>query len=241
MFVSGMNPYLGMAFAVGTILIAVPSAVKVFNWLATLYKGAIRIELPLLFGFAFIFLFSIGGFTGLFQGALAVDLHIHDTSFIVAHFHYTMFGGTGTMFFGALYYWWPKMFGRMYNKKAGLVGFILFFVGFNCLYFPLFLAGYLGQPRRVQDYLPEYGGYHAFSTYGSWVMVTGILILLGNLIVSLRRGARAPANPWGAATLEWQVPSPPPTHQFAEEPQITHGPYDYATHEPEAPAREAGA
>ena len=231
MFTSGMADEGRIIFSFLTFFVSVPSAVKVFNWLATMYKGAIKIEVPMLFAFAFIFLFSIGGFTGLMNAALAIDIHIHDTSFIVAHFHYTMFGGTGVMFFGAAYYWWPKMFGRMYNKTAGVIGLAVFFIGFNCLYFPLFLAGLAGMPRRYADYLPEFHPYHAFSTVGSWILVTGLLILIINLIGSLKKfswwGSDAPVNPWGSATLEWRVPSPPPTHQFDADPMVTDGPYDY--------------
>jgi cytochrome c oxidase subunit 1 len=192
-----------------------------------MYKGSIRVEPPFLYACAFIFLFSIGGFTGLLQGALATDIHIHDTSFIVAHFHYTMFGGTGAMFFGALHYWFPKMFGRMVRRRTAIVAFTTWFVGFNLLYAPLFVAGMKGMPRRYQDYLPEYQGYHQLSTYGSWVMVTGILLMIWNLVVSARKGEPATANPWGGATLEWTVSSPPPTHQFPTIPTVTHDPYDY--------------
>jgi cytochrome c oxidase subunit 1 len=233
MFTSGMADTGRILFSFLTFLVSIPSAVKVFNWLATMYKGSIRIDTPMLFACAFIFLFSIGGFTGLIQGALATDIHVHDTSFIVAHFHYTMFGGTGAMFFAAILYWFPKMFGRMYRKSWANTGFTLWFVGFNLLYFPLFIAGLLGMPRRYQDYLPEYEIWHKISTFGSWIMVSGILILIVAVIHGLRRGEKASKNPWGGATLEWTVASPPPTHQFDKPPAITHGPYDYGTIEEE--------
>ncbi len=227
MFTSGMADEGRIIFSFLTFFVSVPSAVKVFNWLGTMYKGSIKVEPPMLFALAFIFLFAIGGFTGLMNASLSTDIHVHDTSFIVAHFHYTMFGGTGFMFFGALFYWFPKMFGRMYNRKMAYTSFWFFFVGFNTLYMPLFFAGLEGMPRRYQDYLPEYTTYHQISTYGSWITATGILMMVGTLLHALKNGKRALMNPWGAATLEWFVPSPPPTHQFHHAPPITHGPYDY--------------
>jgi cytochrome c oxidase subunit 1 len=230
MFTSGMADTGRVIFSFLTFLVSIPSAIKVFNWLATMYKGSIRIEVPFLWTLAFIFLFAIGGFTGLMQGALSVDIHLHDTAFIVAHFHFTMFGGTGAMFIAALYYWFPKMFGRMYNKRVALAGFVLWFVGFMLTYVPLFVAGYLGMPRRYQDYsgpLLRYAGYHQWSTYGSWIMITGLLVVIWNVIHSARKGPKTTANPWHGATLEWSVASPPPTHQFPEPPVIDHGPYDY--------------
>ncbi|MBI4881301.1 MAG: cbb3-type cytochrome c oxidase subunit I [Planctomycetes bacterium] len=227
MFTSGMADLERIVFSLLTFLVAIPSGVKVFNWLATMYKGSIRLGTPFLYALAFIFLFSVGGFTGLLQGALSTDIHIHDTSFIVAHFHYTMFGGGGVMFLGALHYWFPKMFGRMYHEGAALVAFTLFFVGFNCLYFPLFLAGLAGMPRRYADYLPEYLVYHRTSTVGSWIMVAGIALMIANLLRAFFKGRKAEQNPWGGATLEWTVPSPPPAHQFASPPVVTRGPYEY--------------
>jgi cytochrome c oxidase subunit 1 len=226
MFTSGMSDGGRIIFSFLTFFVSVPSAVKVFNWLATMYKGSIKVDPPMLFAFAFIFLFAIGGFTGLMQASLSTDIHIHDTAFIVAHFHYTMFGGTGVMFFGAMFYWFPKMFGRQYSRKGAMWGFWTFFVGFNALYLPLFIAGLNGMPRRYQDYLPEYAIYHQLATVGSWIMVTGIVVMIVTLFRA-RKGPKAPPNPWGGKTLEWTVASPPPTHQFHEVPVLTHGPYDY--------------
>jgi cytochrome c oxidase subunit 1 len=227
MFTSGMADVARIVFSFLTFFVAVPSAVKVFNWLATMYKGSIQLGPPMVWTLSFIFLFSIGGLTGLINGALSTDIHLHDTSFIVAHFHYTMFGGTGVIFFAALHYWWPKMFGVTYNLRRANIAAVAFFIGFNLTYFPLFMAGMAGMPRRYADYLPEYTIYHRTSTVGSWIMVAAMLLMMGNLIVSLYKRKSAEDNPWGGATLEWRTTTPPPTLNFDGEPDLSRGPYEY--------------
>jgi len=228
MFAVGMSDYGQFIFSLLTFLVAIPSAIKVFNWTATLYKGSISLDPPMLYALAFIFLFSIGGFTGLIQGALSTDIHLTDTSFIVAHFHYVMFGGTGMGIFAALHYWLPKMFGRMYNLKTAKVAFWIIFVGFNTLYFPMFVMGWLGMPRRYYDYLPEYTIYHQISTVGSWIIITGMIIMFTNLIKGVRKGKRVTENNiWGGETLEWTVATPPIHENFVEVPFITDGFYEY--------------
>ena len=174
MFTSGISDTSRMAFSFLTFLVAIPSAIKVFNWLATLYKGSIDIQPPFIYGMSFIFLFTIGGLTGLILGALATDIHVHDTYFVVAHFHYVMFGGTAFIFFAALHYWGPKMFGRMYNKKVSYWAWALMFIGFNTLYMSMFILGYMGMPRRYYDSLPEFQNLHTVATIGSWILVLGI-------------------------------------------------------------------
>jgi cytochrome c oxidase subunit I len=227
MFTVGMSGTGMFVFSLLTFLVSIPSAIKVFNWIATLYKGSISLEPPLLFTLSMIIQFSIGGFTGLMLGALAVNIHVQDTYFVVGHFHYVMFGGTGFALFAAMHYWFPKMFGRMYPKTPAVIAWVLTTFGFNMLYFPFFILGYAGMPRRYYDYLPEFQTYHVISTIGSWILVLGILVMLVNLLVGIRRGAPASANPWGGLTLEWQVPSPPPAENFHAIPEVTHGPYDY--------------
>ena len=227
MFVSGQSYTANVIFSLITFLVAIPSAIKVFNWVATLYKGSIEISPPFLFALAFIFLFSIGGLTGLMQGALSVNVHIHDTYFIVGHFHYVMFGGTAFAFFAGLHYWFPKIFGRTYSQTTAFLAWFIMFVGFNMLYFPMLVLGLQGMPRRYYDYLPQFHTGHLISTIGSWVLISGMIIMFANLILSLRKGEKAAADPWGGKTLEWQIPSPPPVENFEEIPKVDRGAYEY--------------
>ena len=225
MFVSGQSNLAGMIFSFLTFMVAIPSAVKVFNWVATMYKGSIWLATPMLYVLSFLFLFGIGGLTGLFLGALAVNVHLHDTYFVVAHFHYVMFGGTVIAFLGGMHYWWPKMFGRMYSELWGRIGALLVFVGFNTTFFTQFVIGSRGAPRRSYHYLPEFQRYHELSTFGSYLLGVGLVIVAVNLVHSLFRGRPAPANPWGGATLEWRTSSPPPHDNFATTPPVGD-PYD---------------
>ena len=228
MFTSGMSEFANMLFSLLTMIVAVPSAIKVFNWVSTLYKGSIDFQPPLLFALTFIFLFCIGGLTGVMQGALAVNVNVHDTYFIVGHFHYVMFGGTGFAFFAALLYWFPKMFGKMYSKKAIYVSWFPMFIGFNMLYFGMLILGVMGMPRRYYVHLPQFHPMHVFATVGSWLLVLGLLIYFGTLLYALFKGEKAGDNPWGGVTLEWTIPSPPPVENFEEIPTITTGPYHFA-------------
>ncbi len=228
MFTSGMSGTARVIFSILTFLVAIPTAIKVFNWVATLYKGSIDIKPPLLYALAFIFQFLIGGLTGLVIGALAADVHLHDTYFVVGHFHYVMFGGTGFAFFGALHYWFPKIWGRMYNIKRANIAFAFLFVGFNVTYFPMIILGLLGMPRRYYDYLPEFTDLNVISTVGTWILGVGLILMLYNLYRGYKTGEKASRNPWGGITLEWQTKSPPPLENFDKLPELNEGgPYNY--------------
>ncbi len=234
MFISGQSPVASMIFSFLTFLVAIPSGIKVFNWTATMYKGSISLQAPMLYALAFLFLFVIGGLTGLFLGALAVDVHITDTYFVVAHFHYVMFGGTVMAFIAGLHYWWPKMFGKLYSEFWARIALAFVFVGFNVTFFSQFILGSRGMPRRYYSYLDQYQPLHYFSTVGSWIMAVGFIMVAVYLIHSLFRGKPSGKNPWGGLTFEWTTPSPPPTGNFRETPVLTHGPYDFDKVRPEA-------
>lgn len=227
MFVSGQSVFAGMVFSLLSMLVAVPSAVKVFNWTATLHKGSISLETPMLYALGFIGLFTMGGLTGLFLATLAVDVHVHDTYFVVAHFHYIMVGGAVMGYLGGIHFWWPKMTGKMYPEWWGRLSAALIFFGFNLTFFPQFILGYLGMPRRYHSYPEEFQVLNVMSSAGASILAVGYLIPLIYLIWSLRYGRDAGPNPWGAAGLEWQTPSPPTTFNFERTPVVQTEAYNY--------------
>lgn len=227
MFVSGQGMFGGMIFSLLSFLIAIPSAVKVFNWTATLYKGSTLLSTPMLYALSFIGLFTIGGLTGLFLACLATDIHLTDTYFIVAHFHYIMVGGMATAYLGAIHFWWPKMTGRMYPEWWGRVAAVTIFLGFNLTFFPQFVLGAQGMPRRYGSYPPQFEWLNVMSTAGASIMAVGYFLPMVYLLWSLRWGKSAPDNPWPAMGLEWTVPSPPPKHNFDQVPIVKQEAYAY--------------
>ncbi|TWT99869.1 cytochrome c oxidase subunit 1 [Botrimarina colliarenosi] len=226
MFTSTESKLAAVIFSALTFTVSIPSAIKVFNWLATMYKGSIHLNTAMLYALAFIIQFTIGGLTGLFLGALAVDVHLHDTYFVVAHFHYVMMGSTLIAFLAGIHHWWPKMFGKMYNERLAQIASGLVFIGFNLTFFPQFILGTQGMPRRYAAYKPEFQFLHQLSTSGYFVLGAGLVMAAAVLIYSLFRGKKAPNNPWGAATLEWKCCSPPTTANFEIQPW-TGSPYVY--------------
>jgi cytochrome c oxidase subunit I len=227
MFVAGTSLYASVVFSLLSWLVAVPSAIKVFNWLGTMHKGYIRFDAPMLYALGFIGLFTIGGLSGLFVASLATDVHLTQTYFVVAHFHYIMVGGMVSAFFGGLHYWWPKITGRMYPEIWGRMAAALIFFGFNLTFFPQFVLGYLGMPRRYATYPAEFQIWNVLSSAGATILAVAYLMPLAYLAWSLFRGERAPANPWGATGLEWRTQSPPATENFRETPVVTEKPYHY--------------
>jgi cytochrome c oxidase subunit 1 len=227
MFVAGISVYSALIFSLLSYFVAVPSAIKVFNWTATMYKGSITYQTPMLYAFGFIGLFTIGGLTGLFLACLGVDVHVHDTYFIIAHFHYIMVGGMVMAYLGGMHFWWPKISGRMYPEGWGKLAALIVFIGFNLTFFPQFILGYMGMPRRYHSYPPEFQILNVLSTAGATILAVGYLLPMIYFLWSMRYGKPAPANPWNAAGLEWQTPSPPPTFNFDEPPVVTWEAYNY--------------
>ncbi len=229
MFTSGQTVLTNFVFSLITMFVAVPTGIKVFSWLATMYKGNIQFFTPMLYFYAFMFVFVIGGLTGVILATLAADIHYHDTYFVVAHFHYVMVGGTLMAFMAAIHYWFPKFFGRMYNEAWAKISWLVIFIGFNLTFFPQFFLGIEGMPRRYYNYLPDYTFLNQLSTVGSFLVGLGFFMAAIYLGYGLFKGRKAPDNPWKALTLEWQTSSPPPLENFRYEPVVTHGPYDYGS------------
>lgn len=228
MFVSGQSIYASLVFSILSFLVAIFSAIKVFNWTATFWHGSVSLQTPMLYALAFIGLFTIGGLTGLYVATLPLDVHLTDTYFVIAHFHYIMVGGTLSMYLGALHYWWPKMTGRMYPELLGKLAALLLFAGFNLTFFPQFVLGALGMPRRYWSYAhdPQWQVWNVLSSAGATVLALGYLLPLVYFLWSLRYGQKAGPNPWGSKGLEWQIPSPPPRYNFRATPVITQRPHE---------------
>ncbi len=233
MFVAGISIYGGLVFSILSFLVAIPSGIKVFNWTATLYKGSISLDTPMLYALGFIGLFTIGGLTGLFLATLGIDMHVHDTYFVIAHFHYIMVGGAVMAYMGGLHFWWPKITGRLYPEMLGRISAVIIFLGFNLTFFPQFILGYLGMPRRYYAYAPEFQVFNVMSTAGASILAVGYLLPFCYLLGSLKWGRQAPPNPYRATGLEWQTSSPPPSDNFETTPVVTKEPYSYHDMEPQ--------
>jgi cytochrome c oxidase subunit 1 len=227
MFVSGQSTYSALSFSLLSYLVAIPSAVKVFNWTSTLYKGSISYDAPMLYALGTVGLFTIGGLTGLILASLGVDMHVHDTYFVVAHFHYIMVGASVMGYLGGIHYWWPKISGKLYPRFLGQIAAIVLFLGFNLTFFPQFILGYLGMPRRYHSYPPEFQVLNVMSTAGATILAVGYLLPIIYLTWSMRYGKVAGPNPWPATGIEWKTPSPPPTENFEVTPEVFWDPYDF--------------
>ncbi len=233
MFTSGQSEFVMMAFSFLTFFVAIPSAIKEFNWVATIWGGSVSLSAPMLYALAFLIIFAIGGLTGMHLGTLSLDIHLHDTYFVVAHFHYVMMGSTAVAFFAGVHHWWPKMFGVHYSWLWSRISCFLIFVGFNLTFFPQFIMGSQGMPRRYASYLPQYEIYHRWSTVGAFVLGIGIAIMVLYFIHSLFGGKKAKDNPWGGVTLEWEAATPPPLENFHHTPTVSGEPYDYSKLKPQ--------
>jgi len=227
MFVSGMQEWIRIPMMVTTAIIAVPTGIKIFSWLATLWRGVLHLDTAMLFALGFLTMFTLGGISGVMLAMVPLTIHVSDTYFIVAHIHYVLYGGSLFTIFAGVYYWFPKMTGRMYDETLGKVHFWLTFVGFNLTFGPMHLIGVQGMPRRVADYPEQFAGWNLFITLSSFLLGIATLIFVYNTVASWRGGPRAEANPWRALTLEWQVSSPPPVFNFDRVPLVVGGPYEY--------------
>src|SRR5690625_4104096 len=227
MFTSGQSSLANMIFSFLTFLVGIPTGIKVFNWVATLYKGSIQLKTPMLYALTFLFLFMIGGFTGIMVGTLSVNIHVHDTYYVVAHFHYVMMGGMVFALLGGLHYWWPKFFGTLYSEILAKIACGLMFIGFNMTFLPQFIMGSQGMPRRYFNYIEQFQPFHQLSTIGAYIMLIAFLMMAGYFLHSILRGKKSVTNPWKSRAMEWQTTTPPPMHNFHHTPVIINGPYDY--------------